>query len=374
MSGIFDLFRGKPGGRPFVRGRWAWGVRLTLVTALSLMVVAASAAPNVTNVRASQRSDGSGLVDVWYDLSGLTGSALVSLYISNDAGAHYNVLPSSVRLSGDVGPGVANGTNRHIVWDVLRDRPQINWAQCKARVTAGETGQAISLMLRGVVPLEMVRIPAGTFTMGSVMDTGYSQPNEMPLHNVTIPNDFYLGKFEVTQEQWVAVMGSNPSYFVGNQRPVEQVSWGDCQAFIAALNTLGLGTFRLPTEAEWEYACRAGSATRWGFGDEQALLGDYAWCSGNSSTSQPVGQKLPNAFGLYDMHGNVWEWVQDYWYGDYNGAPTDGSAWEDATQPNRVFRGGSWASPPVECLSAHRAAGGPDSHMWITGLRLVRTP
>jgi formylglycine-generating enzyme required for sulfatase activity len=190
--------------------------------------------------------------------------------------------------------------------------------------------------------------------MGST--TGSS--DEKPLHSVTISKGFYMGKFEVTQKEWVAIMGSNPSYFEGDNRPVERVSWNDVQEFIKKLNAKeGGDKYRLPTEAEWEYACRAGSNGKWHFGDNENQLGDYAWYTANSGNeTKPVGQKKPNAFGLHDMHGNVWEWCQD-WYGkDYYG----NSPKTDPTGPSsgsyRVYRGGSWpdTAPDARCASELR--------------------
>ncbi len=175
---------------------------------------------------------------------------------------------------------------------------------------------------------EMVVIPAGSFDMGS---NEYS--DEMPVRRVNL-SSFLLGKTEVTQSQWRAVMGSNPSYFsqCGDDCPVEQVSWNDAQDFALRLSQKTGKQYRLPSEAEWEYSARAGSNAKWSFGDSESQLGDYAWYRDNSKAwlgqaqTQRVAQKRPNAFGLFDMHGNVWEWTQDCWNGSYRGAPTDGTA------------------------------------------------
>jgi formylglycine-generating enzyme required for sulfatase activity len=167
--------------------------------------------------------------------------------------------------------------------------------------------------------MEFVLMPAGTFTMGSPASDPNAYDDEKPAHQVTISKPFYMGKYEVTQAQWKAVMGSenNPSYFKGDSLPVDHVSWRDVQEFIQKLNRReeqASGVFcRLPTEAEWEYAARAGTTTLYSFGDDAAELDDYAWYAGNADhTSYPVGQKKPNAWGLYDMHGNVSEWCQDW--------------------------------------------------------------
>ena len=182
------------------------------------------------------------------------------------------------------------------------------------------------------VPLEMIRVPAGTFTMG-----GNGGDDEKPSHPVNVPS-FYIGKYEVTQKQWQIVMGNNPSHFKGDDLPVESVSWNDAKEFCKKLTEMTGQTYRLPSEAEWEYACRAGT-----MGDYAGKLDEMAWYRKNSVIkTHPVGQKKLNAFGLYDMHGNVWEWCEDVWHDNYNNAPKDGSAWTDsAKQGDRVLRGGS---------------------------------
>ena len=216
---------------------------------------------------------------------------------------------------------------------------------------------AIATTCTNSIGMEFVRIPAGEFEMGSPSDEeGRRDWWEGPVHHVNIEKAFYMGRYEVTQKQWRAIMGDNPSYFVGDDLPVEQVSWDDVQEFIKKLNEKeGTNKYRLPSEAEWEYACRAGTTTRYSFGDDESKLGDYAWYYKNSSgKTHPVGQKEPNLWGLYDMHGNVWEWVQDKWHSDYNGAPADGSAWERGDGADRVIRGGGWYCIAGCCRSANR--------------------
>jgi len=257
-----------------------------------------------------------------------------------------------------------------------------------AVVTAAEPKEAVSktksppkeltVDLGKGVKLEMVLIPAGEFLMGSPDSDKDADANEKPQHRVRITKPFYLGKYLVTQEQWESVMGSNPSQFKGPKNPVENVSWEDCQTFLGKLNAksaAGVGKFQLPSEAQWEYACRAGSKTRYCFGDDESKLGDYAWYAANSGDkTHPVGEKKPNGWELYDMHGNVWEWCQD-WYdaGYYAKSPTD-----DPTGPTggsrRVLRGGSWSYPAGGCRSAYRIFSAPGCGDYFLGLRVSRVP
>lgn len=218
------------------------------------------------------------------------------------------------------------------------------------------------------IGMEFVLIPAGTFVMGSER----GEPDERPTHQVTISKAFYLGKYEVTQEQWQAIMGNNPSMFRGTPRaPVEQVWWTDVQQFVAALNAKeGTQVYRLPTEAEWEYAAKAGTMTAYSFGDDASRLGEYAWFKDNAGgKTHPVGLLKPNPWGLYDMYGNVMEWVQD-WYGTYPaGAVTDPQGAPTGT--HRMRRGCAWNNTATVCRSANRysVAGFRDDFL---GFRLVR--
>lgn len=220
---------------------------------------------------------------------------------------------------------------------------------------------------------EFVSIPAGEFEMGSPSSEAGRYDNEGPVHRVKISNAFYMGKYEVTQKQWRDVMGTNPSYFKGDNLPIELVSWNDAQEFIQKLNEKeGNNKYRLPSEAEWEYTARAGTTTSFSFGDDVSKLGDYAWYTENSgSKTHDVGQKKPNPWGLYDMHGNVWEWVQDKYQSNYNGAPTDGSVYESGGS-YRVVRGGSWLYHTRDCRLAFRGYRVPDFRDFNLGFRLLR--
>ena len=228
------------------------------------------------------------------------------------------------------------------------------------------------------VKLEMVLIPAGEFLMGSPDSDKVADSDEKPQHRVRITKPFYLGKYLVTQQQWEAVMGSNPSEFKGPKNPVEEVSWDDCQQYLDKLNKRQgnpASKFVLPTEAQWEYACRAGSKTRYCFGDDEKQLGEYAWYGANSGDkTHPVGEKKPNAWGLYDMHGNVWEWCQDWYDGGYYAkSPTDDPT-GPATGSDRVDRGGSWFNPAWGCRSAGRNGYGPGFRDYFLGLRVSLVP
>jgi formylglycine-generating enzyme required for sulfatase activity len=217
--------------------------------------------------------------------------------------------------------------------------------------------------------MELVYLWPESFTMGSNNGSG----DEKPVHPVTIKEGFYMGRYEVTQAEWYQIMGNSPSFFNGDRLPVEQVSWDDVRSFLNILNQQARARqdefeYRLPTEAEWEYACRAGTT-----GDYAGDVDKMAWHAHNSGNqSHPVGKQQPNAFGLYDMHGNVREWCEDWYHGNYVGAPTDGSAWlSGGEQEYRVLRGGSWYSLAVNLRSAIRYGNTPDLHGNDIGFRVV---
>lgn len=236
--------------------------------------------------------------------------------------------------------------------------------------------QASSKNYTNSIGMKFVLIPSGSFMMGADLNFEDGYKNETPQHRVTISRAFYLGKYEVTQQQWVKIMGNNSSKFKGRTRPVEQVSWNDAQRFINKLNAAEGGKhYRLPTEAEWEYACRAGTDTAYSFGDDADQLGNYAWFDGNSGNkTHPVGQRQANPWGLHDMHGNVWEWVQDIYaekaYGNHSGRDPiyTGSG------SNRVDRGGSWYSSAGYTRCANRDNGDPGGRYSNLGFRVARTP
>ncbi|WP_299402788.1 SUMF1/EgtB/PvdO family nonheme iron enzyme [Acaryochloris sp. IP29b_bin.148] len=241
------------------------------------------------------------------------------------------------------------------------------------------TAPAFQEVLGNEVILEMVGIPGGTFTMGASPQELNREIGEGPQHQVTVPA-FSMGKFEVTQAQWQAIMGSNPSRDKALSRPVDNVSWEDAVAFCQRLSQQTGRDYRLPSEAEWEYACRAGTTTPFHTGDtitpELAnYWGVYAYGEGPRGQYRKktvsVGSFPANAFGLHEMHGNVSEWCQDTWHTNYQGAPTDGKAWIEAGQSRRVLRGGSMSATPSTCRSAYRSYNVSSFLTYDVGFRVV---
>ena len=247
----------------------------------------------------------------------------------------------------------------------LQPTPAIASSPPMKEVVSRELPDSLVENLNGV-ELTMIRIPGGRFKMGSPDGKGYD--SERPEHEVVVPS-FYLGKYQVTQAQWEAVMGGNPSHFKGNKNlPVDSVSWNDAKEFCKKLSQMTGKEYLLPSEAEWEYACRAGTTN-----DYAGNLYDMAWYDKNSEgKTHPVGEKQPNVYGLYDMHGNVYEWCEDVWHNDYKGAPNDGSAWvTGGTQDMRVLRGGSWHNDGWLCRSAFRDGRGAGVRYYLYGFRVV---
>ena len=239
---------------------------------------------------------------------------------------------------------------------------------------ASQSSQVLTETLLGNIKLEMVKIPVGSFLMGSADNDASAYDSEKPQHRVDL-QEFYLGKYPVTQEQYQAVRGNNPSHFHNKpQNPVEKVSWNDVQEFCQKLNQQTGKKYRLPNEAEWEYACRAGTQTHYYFGDNAEQLREYAWYRDNSgSTTHLVGQKKPNNWGLYDMHGTVWEWCEDRWYENYGDSPKDGGSWnENYSQSSaKVLRGGSWSGYARDCRSANRGWNYADFRGFGIGFRVA---
>jgi formylglycine-generating enzyme required for sulfatase activity len=253
--------------------------------------------------------------------------------------------------------------------------------KCKARFFREQLSDTVSL--------DMMLIPSGTFLMGSPEDEINRSPNESPQHSVTVPS-FCMGKYPITQAQWHVVanrpqvereLNPNSSNFSGEDHPVEQVSWFDAQEFCSRLSKLTKREYRLPSEAEWEYAARAGTTSTFHFGETITTdLANYNWKKSygrgsiRSYGTNTIGTFPPNVFGLYDMHGNVFEWCLDHYHNSYQGAPNDGIAWIDpnvANDAHRILRGGSWCYKPHLCRSAFRNNYTPDSRFNYIGFRVL---
>ncbi|MBD2346207.1 formylglycine-generating enzyme family protein [Anabaena subtropica FACHB-260] len=285
---------------------------------------------------------------VWGGVSLLTST--LAHHITQNYSRNTNTWPS---------PGSAPNLLEAFDFEIVVVNSQGNTAD-----RAQRTAQYFIENLGNGVTLEMVAIPSGSFMMGSPGQEQRRNLFESPQRQVNL-SGFFMGKYEVTQAQYQAVMGNNPANFQGETRPIEQVSWENAIEFCQKLRQITGRNYRLPSEAEWEYACRSGTTTPFYFGlTITAELVNYDGSRTYASAPQglfrrqttPVGSFPPNAFGLYDMHGNVWEWCQDHWHDSYNGAPTDGSVWlnDNDNQSLHLLRGGSWYDIPEDCRSAFR--------------------
>ncbi|MGO9484055.1 MAG: SUMF1/EgtB/PvdO family nonheme iron enzyme [Rhodomicrobium sp.] len=287
-------------------------------------------------------------------------------------------------LKGKIG-GIGD---RDTLLSLLQEAPEAVAARLQAlgflRVPSQKEGKPHTLWLKpgesfrdlDTAP-EMVIVPAGEFWMGS--KDGEGSDSERPRHKVTIPRPFAVGRYAVTFDEWDAARAAggvshNPSDqgWGRGRRPVINVNWDDAQAYIKWLSSKTAQPYRLLSEAEWEYCCRAGTETPYSFGGKESDLDRYAWYSANSgSKTHPVGEKLPNEWGLHDMHGNVWEWCEDCWNGNYHNAPGDGSAWTTPGGTYRVLRGGSWGNYPQVLRAAYRVSIYPDSRNYVYGFRVA---
>jgi formylglycine-generating enzyme required for sulfatase activity/tRNA A-37 threonylcarbamoyl transferase component Bud32 len=319
---------------------------------------------------AYEQSQGDGRVTV--DVYALAGSMFYLVTGKNPTAAAMRILgnplefPKEVRLSDQIKVAIAAGMEM----DVTKRTPSV-----AAWLALLEPPQnPLILDLGNGIKIELVRVPAGSFMMGS-NDRDY----EKPIHRVNVP-EFLMAKYQVTYEQWQAVMGSLPQRFIelddkfkGKNHPIVIISWNDAQEFCKKLSQKTGRKVKLPSEAQWEYACRAGSTGKYCFGDNEDQLGKYAWYDKNSDyKTHPVGEKLANAWGLHDMHGNVWEWCEDVWHDSYNGAPTDGSAWlSGGNQNQHILRGGSWDYFDQNCRSANRLSCGLGIRYLHVGFRFV---
>ena len=333
-------------------------IKLVFFLLLSVFTAVCSFGQTVSNVDAYQ--EGKNII-ITYDTD--KAGSVGDVYCSTDGGRTWS--KPLKQVTGDVNKQVPAGSHR-IVWDVLSDREKLAGANICFKVVANYSAR---FTVNGV-SFEMVGVEGGTFRMGATSEQeGEANSNEKPVHSVTL-SSYYIGKTEVTQALWQAVMGSNPSYFKGADLPVESVSWGDCQEFIRKLNTMTGQNFRLPTEAEWEFACRGGNNSRGYKYSGSNNLGSVAWYDDNSGNkTHSVATKSPNELGIYDMSGNVWEWCSD-WYGDYSSdaqtnpkGPVSGS--------DRVCRGGSWYFIVRYCRSSNRLNGNSTNRYNYLGLRLA---
>jgi len=268
------------------------------------------------------------------------------------------------------------------------ERAGLSPAQHEAAKAAG-----VPVEKTNSIGMKLVLIPAGEFMMGSPEDERGPLHREGPQHRVRITRPFYFGVYPVTQEEYERVMGTNPSAFSRDGRnsdrvsgldtsrfPVERVSWNDAMEFCRRLSALPAERsagreYRLPTEAEWEYACRAGTTTRYSFGNDASHLGEYAWYVDNSERrTHRVGQKRANPWGLYDMHGNVWEWCSDWYASDYYANSPVNDPQGPASGSLRVRRGGAWRDGAGGCRSAHRLGLGPGRRITYLGFRVALVP
>ena len=224
------------------------------------------------------------------------------------------------------------------------------------------------------IGMELVLIPSGSFKMGGDKKLEQAEDHETPRHLIKISNAFFMGKYEVTQTQWSQIMKNNPSEFRDDTKPVERVSWNDVQSFIQKLNTLEkTNKYRLPTEAEWEYAVRAGSENAYGFSSNANRLSQYAWHRNNSADeTHPVGQLKPNAWGLFDMQGNVHEWCQDWFDRNYYSQSPSNAPLGPSSGLAKVLRGGDWGSEDWYCRCASRSLSSPDRRSNRVGFRLIK--
>ncbi len=293
-------------------------------------------------------------IHIYYDLVG-DGVYSTDVYCSEDGGTTWG--KPLVHVSGDVWKNQKPGVNKEVVWDVLKERENL----------MGEI--LFKIKVENVYEIDMVFVKGGTFTMGSPTSEAFKFGDETQ-HLVTL-SDFYIGKYEVTQKQWKEIMGSNPSAFSGcDNCPVEQVSWNDVQEFIKKLNQKTGKNYRLPTEAEWEFAARGGNQSKGTIYSGSNNIDEVAWDNNNSGNkSHPVGMKKANELGLYDMSGNVWEWCND-WYEEYpSGSQTNPKGPSSGTL--RVLRGGSWDYRTQFCRSARRNNFNPDKHVNYFGFRMA---
>ena len=339
-------------------------IKLVFFLLLSVFTAVCSFGQTVSNVDAYQE-DKNIIITYETDKAGSVGD----VYCSTDGGRTWG--EPLRQVTGDVNKQVQAGNHR-IVWDVLSEREKLAGANICFKVEVNSvrfTVDGARISVNGV-SFEMVRVEGGTFRMGATSEQeDEALDGEKPVHSVTL-SSYYIGKTEVSQALWQAVMGNNPSPFKGADLPVESVSWDDCQEFIQKLNRLNGRNFRLPTEAEWEFACRGGNNSRGYKYSGSNYIDNVAWYDGNSGgKTHPVGTKAPNELGIYDMSGNVWEWCSD-WYADYTSySQTDPKGPQSGSY--RVIRGAGCYYYAGCCRSSFRGRINPTYLSIHLGLRLA---
>ncbi|GFO55402.1 hypothetical protein GMSM_24090 [Geomonas sp. Red276] len=343
--------------------------RIFLIAAAALSLAVPARAAEVKNLRSGQQGNKAFAV---YDLAGKPGELDAEVKVVIEVGGE-KYTSDRLTLRGDLGKGVKVGVGRRIEWDLLKDMPagfdgEVTWdvdaVAPRAPASPGIAGE-ITDPWTGIT---LLPVPGGCFTMGD--GSGDGDGDEKPVHQVCL-DPFHLGKFEVTQAQWHTVMGNNPSYFkqCGKNCPVESVSWNDIQSFLEKLNKRTGKRYRLPTEAEWEYAAGGGErhTTYPGSGTRPSEL---AWEMTNSGGKvHPAGLKKPNVFGIHDLSGNVAEWVQDF-KDDYQAAPQNAPKGPESGR-SRVLRGGSWLSPAGELRTSARSELNPSVKSSTIGFRVL---
>jgi formylglycine-generating enzyme required for sulfatase activity len=329
-------------------------IKYLLIAVILLIPALCAGQTQITGVAFKQVDDA---VHITYNTSGKLNN--VKVYMSRDGGRTFVLLRN---VSGDVG-NIASAGAKTAVFAIFKEYGNEEISGNIVFKIEGEDSSSSN-----IPEPEMVFVEGGAFTMGS--PAGVGSDDERPAHQVTV-GSFNIGKYEVTQGLWKAVMGSNPSYFKkGDNYPVEQVSWDDVQEFIVKLNALTGKKYRLPTEAEWEYAARGGRQSKGYTYSGGNTAGNVAWYTDNSSSStHPVGGKAPNELGIYDMSGNVWEWCSDLYETYPSTAQTNPAG--PASGSHRVLRGGGWGGHAVDCRSAARNYDAPGYRLSIVGFRLV---
>jgi formylglycine-generating enzyme required for sulfatase activity len=302
---------------------------------------------------------------ITYDLVGATNGQTfdISLYVSTDNGSTWQ--GPLEQVSGDVGKNLVVGKNSSITWNVLRE-----FAMLKGKIGFRVQAKVNNPIIDKNLP-DMVFVKGGTFQMGC-----NERENEKPVHSVTV-DDFYMGKYEVTQKQWQEIMGTNPSSFKNcDNCPVEKVSWNDIQKFIKKLNTKTGQNYRLPTEAEWEYAARGGNQSKGYQYAGSNTINEVAWYGYDKSgkKTHQVGTKKANELGIYDMSGNVWESCSDWYASDYYKNSPSNNPEGPISSDDRVIRGGAWNGKPDDCRVTYRTSSGdnPYSSYNNIGFRVVR--